>query len=144
MGAYIRDSLKYKRRKDIENVESDLEHLWMEFPGRNKHSKLLLGTVYCSEKILSFGDWLEKFENILSHLTTTWDGLIIVTGDMNIDLSNSSSTRRKQYLATLSALNLHQHMTKPTRRTNKTATLIDHSSQTWKTESHIRMSYPVP
>ena len=33
---YIRDSLEYKRRKDIENVEPDLEHLWLELPGRNK------------------------------------------------------------------------------------------------------------
>ena len=126
VGAYIRDSLEYKRRKDIENVEPDLEHPWIEFPGRNKYIKLLMGTVYCSEKILSFGDWLEKFENILSHLTTTWDGLIVVTGDMNIDLGNSNSTKKKKYLDTLLALNLHQHVTKPTTRTNRTATVIDH------------------
>lgn len=33
--AYIIESLKYKRRKDIENVEPDFEHLWLEIPGRN-------------------------------------------------------------------------------------------------------------
>ena len=45
---------------------------------------------------------------------------------MNIDLSSSNSTKKKQYLDMLLALSLHQHVTKPTRRTNKTATLIDH------------------
>ena len=38
-------------------------------PGKNKHGKLLLGTVYRS-------DLPEKFENILTHLATTWGGLI--------------------------------------------------------------------
>ena len=63
VGAYIRDSLEYKRRKYVENMEPDLEHLWIEFPSRNKYSKLLLGAVYRSEKALSFGDWLEKLLN---------------------------------------------------------------------------------
>ena len=126
VGAYIMESLKYKQRKDIKNLEHDLEHLWLEIPGRNKHSKLLLGTMYRSEKILPFKDWLEKFEAILSHLTTTWDGLVVVSGDMNIDLNDNNSTAKKNYMEMLSALNLHQHVNKSTRITNKTSTLIDH------------------
>ena len=126
VGAYIIESLKYKRRKDIENLEPDLEHLWLEIPGRNKHSKLLLGTMYRSEKILPLKDWQEKFESILSHLTTTWDGLIVVSGDMNIDLNDNNSSTKKNYMEMLSALNFHQHVNKATRTTNKTSTLIDH------------------
>ena len=45
---------------------------------------------------------------------------------MNIALGNSNSTKKKKYLDTLLVLNLNQHVTKPTRRTNKTATVIDH------------------
>ena len=30
--------------------------------------------------------WLEKFETLLSEVTTKWDGFIIITGDINIDL----------------------------------------------------------
>ena len=70
--------------KDIESIEPDLVHLWLEVPGRNGCIQLLLDTVYSSEKILPFADWIEKFQNTLGHLTTTWDGLIVVTGDMNI------------------------------------------------------------
>ena len=71
-------------------------------------------------------DWLEKFEAILSHPTTTWDGLIVVSGDMNIDLNDNNSTTKNNYMETLSALNLHQHVNKSTRITNKTSTLIDY------------------
>ena len=36
---------------NIEAKEPELEHLWLEFPGRNKHRKLLLGTMYRSERM---------------------------------------------------------------------------------------------
>ncbi|CAH3149016.1 unnamed protein product [Pocillopora meandrina] len=45
VGAYIKETPTYKRRSDIEAKELDLEHLWLEFPGRNKHSKLFVGTI---------------------------------------------------------------------------------------------------
>ena len=123
---YVYRSLTYKRRSDIEAKELDLEHLWLEFPGRNKHSKLLLGTMYRSERMLTSTEWLERFENLLGYLTGTWDGLIVVTGDINIDLLRPNKPITSQYQDRLSSLNLHQHVHKPTRTTDKTSTLIDH------------------
>ena len=38
VGFYIKDSIKFKRRKDIENKACDLEHLWIELPGQNKNA----------------------------------------------------------------------------------------------------------
>jgi hypothetical protein len=38
-----RESIKFKHRKDLENLQPDLEHLWLEIPGKNKHSKALIG-----------------------------------------------------------------------------------------------------
>ena len=32
VGAYIRESLHFKRREDIEKLQPDFEHLWLEFP----------------------------------------------------------------------------------------------------------------
>ena len=58
VGAYTRDSKEFKHRKDIELLQPDLEHLWLEIPGRNKHSKALLGVFYRSERILTYSDWL--------------------------------------------------------------------------------------
>ena len=61
---------------DIKNVKPDLEHIWIEVNGRNSHSKMLLGVIYRSESIDNFKTWSEKTENLLSYLTTTWDGLL--------------------------------------------------------------------
>lgn len=45
---YIKDTIKFKRRKDIENISLDLEHLWIELPGKNKNIRLLAGVIYHS------------------------------------------------------------------------------------------------
>ena len=78
--------------------------------------------MYRSETMLTSTEWLERFEN----LTTTWDGLIVVTGDINIDLLRPNKPITSQYQDILSSLNLHQHVHKPTRKTDKTSTFIDH------------------
>ncbi|CAB4000880.1 Hypothetical predicted protein [Paramuricea clavata] len=124
VGAYIKESVKYKRRTDIEAKEPDLEHLWLEFLGRNKNNKLLLGIMYRSNKILTPTTWLDSVENLFSYLTTSWNGQLLVTGDMNIDLMPTPLS--KQYLDMLLSLNLHQHVGKPTRTTNRSSTRIDH------------------
>ncbi len=126
VGAYIKESVKYKRRKDIESKYPDLEHLWLEIQGRNKHSHLLLGTIYRSTRILDTQQWLAQMENLLSQLTTSWDGLLILTGDININLLKSDAHLTKQYLDLLSTFDLTQHVQKATRITQTTTTLIDH------------------
>ena len=30
--------------------------------------------------------WLMCFEDLLSHITSTWDGMVVLTGDINFDL----------------------------------------------------------
>ena len=94
----MNETLTFKRRSDIEAKEPDLEHLWLEFPGKNKHSKLLLGTMYRSERMLTSAEWLKRFESLLGYLTATWDGLIVVVGDINIDLlgPNKPTTSQSQ------------------------------------------------
>ena len=120
--------MKYKRRTDIENKEPDLEHLWLELAGRKKNSKMLMGIMYRSNRILTPTSWLDKVESLFGYLTASWNSLLVFTGDMNTDLmpgrKNIPFTR--QYLNILSSLNLHQHVTKPTRTTKNSSTLIDH------------------
>jgi hypothetical protein len=65
-------------------------------------------------------------ENLLSQLTTSWDGLLILTGDININLLKSDAHLTKQYLDLLSTFDLTQHVQKATRITQTTTTLIDH------------------
>ena len=127
VGAYISNSIQFKRRKDIEQLQPEMEHLWIEVPGRNKHSKALIGVIYRSERIgLSPPDWLDAFETLLAHLTASWDGLLLLTGDTNIDMLNPSNRLTKQYQSILDAFGCHQHVTKATRITQTSKTLIDH------------------
>lgn len=125
MGTCISNSITFKRRFDIEKQYPELEHLWLEIPGRNKNSKLVLGVVYRSERILSPHCWLEQIETLLTDLVSTWEGMLVVTGDVNIDLSPNTSLTRS-YNETLQTLNLHQLVSKPTRVTKTSSTLIDH------------------
>ena len=115
VGAYIKESVKYKRRKDIEKLKPELENLWLEIEGKNKHSKLLLGVIYRSTRILSAQEWFNNIESLLSHLSVNWDGLLIFTGDTNIDLLKEKNPIVRQYNELLQSFNLHQHVKKPTR-----------------------------
>ncbi len=124
--AYIKENVKYKRRKDIESRYPELEHLWLEIQGRNKNSHLLLGTMYRSTRILATQQWLAQMENMLSDLSTSWDGLLVITGDLNIDMLKPNAPLRKQYTDLLYRLNLTQHVEKATRVTRTSETLIDH------------------
>lgn len=78
---YIKDSTKFKRRSDIEKRYPTLEHLWLEIPGCNKHSRLLLGTIYLSESMVPYSDWIVTFESLLSDSAIHWDGALLLTGD---------------------------------------------------------------
>ena len=57
-GAYMKENVAYRRRFDIEKTQSDLEHLWQELLGKNKHSKLLLGVIYRSDLLMTTSYWL--------------------------------------------------------------------------------------
>ena len=73
VGVYLKESLKFKRRKDIESCYSNLEHLWIEIPRRNRNSNLLIGTLYRSDSQMNFQDWLQDFEELLSDLAISWN-----------------------------------------------------------------------
>jgi hypothetical protein len=126
VGVYIKNSINFKRRCDIEQIEPELEHIWVEISGRNKNSKLLLGVMYRSNRMQDFQTWIDKSENIISHLCSVWDGLLVITGDFNIDLLRPDLPQVRQYMDMLESLNLHQHVEQPTRTTASSKTLIDH------------------
>ncbi|CAB4006181.1 Hypothetical predicted protein [Paramuricea clavata] len=126
VGIYIKESIKFKRRQDLEKRYPTMEHLWIEIPGRNRYSKLLLGTIYRSDAILPYTTWLEYFNDLLSDLSIQWDGMLAVTGDFNVDLLRPDKADTKKYNDVLESMNLDQLVTKPTRTTPHSATLIDH------------------
>ena len=106
VGMYIEDNIRYKRRKDIEDTQPDLENLWIEVSGRNKHRKLLLGVIYRSTKFMNTQSWLDQTETLLSQISASWDGLLVITGDMNIDMKKQEDVVIKKYQNLLDVFNL--------------------------------------
>ena len=77
--------------------------------------------------------WLEKFENILAQVSILWDGLIVITGDFNINLLKKDSDTAQMYTEILDTFGLTQHISYPTRKVwrngvMKGAKLYDHIS----------------
>ena len=109
-----------------EDLQPDLEHLWIEIPGHNKHSKTLIGVMYRSTRILTNSDWLERFESLLGYLTVNWNGLLVLLGNINIDLLQPSNNLTKQYQSIFDVFGIQQMVNQPTRVTRTSRTLIDH------------------
>ena len=123
--AYIKDCITYKIRNDIISLDDSVEHLWVEVKGKNKKLPNLIGFVYqpSSENAKKI-EWIEKIDAVLSSIKSTWNSTIILTGDTNIDLL-SSSTTRDMYEQMLHTYQLSCHIIKRTRKGKK---LIDHIS----------------
>ena len=72
VGAYIKENIKYKRRRDTENSCPEMEHLRLEIPGPNKYSKALVGVIYNSERILNPSSWLSSHSIVGWHVNPYW------------------------------------------------------------------------
>ena len=53
---------------------------------------------------------IEITESLLAHLTVSWDSLLFLTGDTNIDMQKPSDKLTKQYRSILEALGCYQHL----------------------------------
>ena len=65
---------------------SSLEHLWLDIPGRNKNSRILIGVIYRSPSLTCIAEWLDKFDYIVSNIKSVWKGEILITEDFNINI----------------------------------------------------------
>ena len=122
-GFYTKDNIPFKTRNDLTKNIMNMELTFIELHDGNKNTSYLVAVVYQpspyeSDKSL----WIENFETLLSAVTTKWDGVIIITGDRNIDLIRKQKKSIKYY-KNIHLFNLHQHITKPMR---KGKSLIDH------------------
>ena len=77
----------FKVRHDLGTITESIEIIWIELQGRSKNMPFLTGVVYQAssnetEKLVL----LEKFEYILSEIYMNRNGVIILAGDVNIDL----------------------------------------------------------
>ena len=43
---YIKDTIKYKERQDLSELNETIEHVWIECQGKNKYKDYLVGVFY--------------------------------------------------------------------------------------------------
>ena len=120
---YIKDSIGYKVRHDLNKIDESIEHLWIECKGNNCNKSYLVAALYQpssdeKEKLI----WIEKLDTLLSIVNSTWNKTIIITGDTNIDYLKPS-VALKRYEEVNETYNLKEHITIPTRKGTK---IIDH------------------
>ena len=126
VGCYAKSSLKVKRKKSFEELDPEIEQLWLEIPGRNKHSCMLMGVLYRSTKFLTTTEWHHHFEALLHNLKSSWDKPLLIAGDMNLDILKQDNIYVKKYKDILNQFNLKQIVNKATRTTNHSKSAIDH------------------
>ena len=97
--------MSFKVRHDVGKIDESIEILWIELRSRSKNTPFLTGAEYQpssnkTEKLV----WLEKFEHILSEVYAKRNGVIILAGDLNIDLLNGSEESQRRYKGILRLL----------------------------------------
>ena len=99
------------------------EDLWLKFGDRTNHSQYLVGSIYRHPLSANFK---EAFNDLLSQLLTS-NIKLFVLGDLNIDISDTNRTSTAtNYLNMIQSYGLLPLITKPTRVTETTSTILDH------------------
>ena len=110
------DNIEMEPRDDLPNVDSDVESLWFEINAKNRNSDTLISVFYQPNLESSLVQaWLDKFDHILNRVLASWNGITIITGDMNINFLKESPTVT-QYKNILQSYNLTQNISRPKRK----------------------------
>ena len=66
---------------------------------------MLLGTIYRSQSQMHFSELLDTLEHLLSELVCSWDEMLLLAGDVNIDMLKQNNLDAKRYTEVLDSLN---------------------------------------
>ena len=80
LAVYIHDSIKFKRRPDLEHP--DIECIWLKVKYEN--SSLLVGIIYRNGKV-NQDDWSSSFSEMLDGVSGENSNYLLL-GDINLDL----------------------------------------------------------
>ena len=121
-GIYIKRSLSYNRRPDLEFKVESCETTFIELKSSNNQKGTIVGIIYRHphENHLSF---FSEMTSIIESIVLNYN--ILLLGDFNLDVS-SSITNCKYYKDILLSLCLRNLISKPTRVTKSSDTILDH------------------
>ncbi len=119
---------------DIESINiehepnTDGEILFIKIKScKNKAGTVIIGNVYRSPSARSSNNFIKIFDDALSQLRRHNKKQILIAGDFNIDLIKYNSDENSQQLINTAANHgLAQVISRPTRVTDHSASLIDH------------------
>ena len=124
---YIKNDIKFMNRPDLEYFDVEMESLFIEIDKNvfNLSSNVVVGVIYrmpntCME---IFNDRMSDIMNIVQRERK----ICYFLGDLNVDLlKHESHQSTAAFLDSLYSYNVFPLITKPTRVTRESATLIDH------------------
>ena len=124
VGIYIAERLKYKLRKDLNiNIYETIESTFTEVATENGEN-IIVVVIYRPPN-----NKIETFENAMNQILSKLDKenkICYLMGDFNIDLLKSESCDfANNFTEQLFTSSFYPLITKPTRITSHTATLID-------------------
>ena len=122
---YANKALKTIPRPDLKIDLSLVESCWIEIDPCNNNRHILIGCIY-RHPSAGMDEFTVKLEELIKESNLNkYDTYIL--GDMNIDLlKHQTHQQTGQYIDMLYSYDLLPVITKPTRITSHTATLIDH------------------
>jgi hypothetical protein len=125
VGIYIANNLKTTIRPDIVINCEQVESCWIEIDAGPNKKRYIIGCIYRHphSKIAAF---TEKLDELLGQFNQN-KYQVFILGDMNIDfIKFNDNQQTERHLNMLYANNFLPIITKPTRITDYTKTLIDH------------------
>ena len=121
---YITKTLKSIPRPDIKFSMQLVELCWVEIDPCNGKATILIGSIY-RHPGPNIEEFTKQLDDLIKKLQNRHD--LYILGDMNIDfLKYNHHAQTEEYLDMLHSNNISPVITKPTRFTYHTATLIDH------------------
>lgn len=137
---YISKSLKSIPRPDIKFDMQLVESCWAEIDPCNGKAHVLIGCIY-RHPSANIEEFTSQFDELIKRFNQNKYQLYIL-GDMNIDfLKYNIHSQTNDYLDMLYSNIILPIITKPTRLTSHTATLIDHIYTNTSTQLIFQIIY---
>ena len=132
VSVYINNSLEYRARDDLKFMEEENKNIRIEIiennstlnPNNRCLTNIIIEVIYWRSSS-PIKNLISNFEPILQYLQNI-SSPFYITGNINIDLISQSNSNVFLYNNLISSSNAYNLVTKATRITSSTATLIDH------------------
>ena len=142
MAVLVRYGIQHKKRKDLESMdEKEVESTFIEMMAKNG-KKFIVGSLYRAPnmKADNFVNYIEKTVNKVK--VDRGSKEFIMGMDHNLNLLKANHHKKMgQFLDLMTDLGMTPTITRPTRLTNNTATLIDNvfigGNLQWNFESYL-------